>query len=971
MSGLFSQPTEGRKLVTVLFCDLVAYTQLAEQLDPEALRFVMSHFFDRAAAVVEQHGGVVEKFVGDEVMAVFGVPLVHEDDALRAVRAAVAVRDCVTILDRETDATHLEARIGVNSGEVVTGDPASGHGFVTGDAVAVGKRLEQAAAPGEIILGEATHALVAHAVRATRLDPLTLKGKSGGVAAFRLESVDPEATAIPRRADTPFAGHLEELERLRGIYAEVAAGGGARLVTVVGEPGIGKSRLARELIAQVEHDATVLVGRCPPYGEGTTFSPVREVFRAAAADGRELDGSSFEAFAATRRVLEELAGKSPVLAAFDDMHWAEETMLDLLEHLASRLGAARVLLLCLARPELSDRRPQWLRSAATTVLLDALAESDSVVLIEALGVAPSARQRVAEMAEGNPLFMEQLALIVSEEGADIGMASSIRGVLQARLDRLGQAERVVLERASVVGRSFSLAALLELIPPEERELAQSRLFDLARRGLVRPDTTDPHMGFRFQHALIRDAVYEAMPKATRAELHEAVAAWLESADDAEALVGFHLENAYLLRKELGRHDAELGMRAGRLLQRAAETAASRADAPATILLLDRARVVLPGDDPELPLVLIALGSARVNAGDLPGAAATLELAIDAAIALGDRAAELHARIELQFVRAFTAPETPVEESVNLAREAIPELEGLDDELALARAWWLRSSGDMHACRWLERGEAIEHALEHARRARAAIDLVATLSGMLAQALLHGPTPVDQAIARVETLRDEFGLDRALRASVDTSLAGLLAMQGRIKEARQLYHDTAATYEEFGLRFRRATQGFVGAQIELLAGNPAGAEQELRASTAAFGDFGAATSATTHRALLAEVLCSLGRLDEAEAEARDVGADAQGDDLVAQVLWRSALARSLTRRGSPDAHEPAAQSLALSAGVQFPFLRVAALEASAEVEQAGGGSTAAAVLLDEARTLMDAKGNVIEVARIDALALTLA
>ena len=224
------------------------------------------------------------------------------------------------------------------------------------------------------------------------------------------------------------------------------------------------------------------------------------------------------------------------------------------------------------------------------------------------------------MAEGNPLFMEQLAAIVIEDGAEIGMASSIRGVLQARLDRLGQAERVVLERASVVGRSFSLAALLELIPPEERELAQSHIFDLARRGLVRPDTTDPQVGFRFQHALIRDAVYEAMPKTTRADLHEEVAAWVETAGDPEALVGFHLEKAYLLRKELGRHDAELGMRAGRLLQRAAETASSKADGPATISLLERARVVLPADDPELPLLLTALGSARVNAGDLPGAA---------------------------------------------------------------------------------------------------------------------------------------------------------------------------------------------------------------------------------------------------------------------------------------------------------------------------------------------------------------
>ena len=492
MSGLLGRATEGRKLVTALFCDLVAYTQLAEQLDPEALRLLMSRFFDRAAVVVEQHGGTVEKFVGDEVMAVFGVPIVHEDDALRAVRVAVAIRECVAQLDRESHA-HLEVRIGVNTGEVVTGDPSSGHGFVSGDAVAVAKRLEQAAAPGEILLGDATHALVAHAVGATRLEPLTLKGKSGKVTAFRLESVDPEATAIPRRGDTPFAGHLEELKRLRGVYAEVAAGGGARLVTVVGEPGIGKSRLARELIAEIEPEAKVLVGRCPPYGEGTTFSPVRELFRAAGAEDEELEGSSFEAFAATRRVLEELARQGPVLVAFDDIHWAEDTMLDLLEHLAARLATAPVLLLCLARPELSERRPQWLQSTATTVLLDALTESDSFDLIEALGVPTSLGRRICEMAEGNPLFMEQLAAIAKEDGSALGMAGSIRGVLEARLDRLGREERAVLERASVVGRSFSLAAVLELIEPQERELAQSAPVRLARKGLIRPDTSDPQV----------------------------------------------------------------------------------------------------------------------------------------------------------------------------------------------------------------------------------------------------------------------------------------------------------------------------------------------------------------------------------------------------------------------------------------------------------------------------------------------
>src|SRR5262249_50859247 len=251
---------------------------------------------------------------------------------------------------------------------------------------------------------------------------------------------------------------------------------------------------------------------------------------------------------------------------------------------------------------------------------------------------------------------------------------------------------------------------------------------------------------------------------------------------------------------------------------------------ATISLLERARTLLPDDDRELPAVLTSLGASRLNGGDLPGAEAALVEAIDVAVANGQRAAELHARIEFQFVRAF-AGGTPIEESVEPAQGAIVELEPLGDELALARAWWLRSSGDLAACRFRARAEAIERALEHARRARAGVEMVGTLAGLHAQALLYGPTPVDEAIASVEGLAEELDLDPTLRGSVNTSLAGLLALRGDLDQARRMFRDAAATYEEFGLRFRRATQSFVGAQIELFAGDVDAAERQLRASSA--------------------------------------------------------------------------------------------------------------------------------------------
>jgi len=963
-----SRTPEGRKTVTVLFCDLVAYTELAGRLDPEALRAVMLRFFERAAEVIEAHGGTVEKFIGDEVMAVFGVPVVHEDDALRAVRAALGVRECVEQMDRDSDA-RLEVRIGINTGEVVTGDPSAGHGFVSGDAVAVGKRLEQAAAPGEIVLGEATYRLVEHAVEARQLEPLTLKGVDEEAVAFRLESVDPAATAIRRRDDTEFVGQERELERLHSTYRE-AATSGVRLITIVGDSGIGKSRLARELVRSLEHEASVVVASCPPYGEGTTFSPIREAFRQAGRDEGILEGSSYEVFAATRGLFEDLSRERPLVALFDDVHWAEETLLDLIEHLSIRLGSAPVLLLCLSRPELAERRPQWLSRPEATLMLEALSELDARGLLDALDAPAAVRERIAELAEGNPLFIEQLAAFAGEEGANasqtVGLGGSIRGVLHARLDRLDPEERAVLECAAVVGRSFSLDAVLRLMPAPEQEQAQASVFGLVRRGLILPDVTVPDDGFRFQHALIREAVYESMPKALRADLHESVAGRLDETGAEPALVGFHLEHTYLLRRELGLRDAELGKRAGRLLRLAAEETLSRTDAPATISLLERARVLLPPDDRELPEVLTTLGVARLNGGDLPGAETALVEAVEAAATHGLRAAELHARIELQFVRAF-AEGTPVEESVALAQAAIGELEPLGDELALARAWWLRSSGDLAACRWQARGEAIERALEHACRARAGVEMVGTLAGLLGQALLYGPTPVDEAIARLEGLPDELGLDRRLRSAVHTSLAGLLALRGDFDEARRLLKDAAATYEEFGLRFRRATQSFVGAQIGLLAGDAAEAERELRASSGAFDEIGAATSATTHRALLAEVVVQLGRLEEAEELARRVASEAPEQDLLTHVLWRCTLARVRARQGSAqEALEFASEARRFLADAEFPQLEITALTASAEAAMVADDRAGAEQFLTQARQIAEAKGAVANLAQLEAV-----
>jgi DNA-binding SARP family transcriptional activator len=333
--------SEERKTVTVLFCELEA----RDAIDPESLRLLTTRFLEQAGSVVAGHGSTLDKLVGDEVMVVFGVPFVREDDALRAVRSALELRDLA-----HCDRGGLRVRIGITTGEVFTGTQDD----VTDGAVSAAKRLAYEAAWGHVVLGSATYGLVAHAVQ---VEP---QGD-----AFQVEALDPEATAVRRRDDSRFVGRERELERLCSVYAGVVAGSGARLVTIVGEPGIGKSRLARQLLAALDPEPTVLVGRCPPYGEGVTFWPLRELIRQAGRDESELAGSSHEVFATVRRLLLDLAVEQPVVVAFDDVHWAEPTFLDLVEYVTARLGDARVLLLCLARPQFADQRPAWLQRPQT------------------------------------------------------------------------------------------------------------------------------------------------------------------------------------------------------------------------------------------------------------------------------------------------------------------------------------------------------------------------------------------------------------------------------------------------------------------------------------------------------------------------------------------------------------------------------------------------------------------------------
>ena len=856
-----------RKTVTVLFCDLAESTQLGERLDPEALRTVMTRWYEAMRAPIERSGGTVEKFVGDAVMAVFGVPAAHEDDAFRAVQAAVEMVDAAAGLG-------VDVRIGVNTGEVVTGDAATT--LVTGDAVNTAKRLEEAAAPAEILIGAATRRLVAHATELEPLGSVAAKGKRDPVEAWRVLATIAGATAFPRRLDVPLVGRARDLALLEAELQAATRDRACRLVTVCGPAGVGKSRLAQELRARA--DAEVLTARCVPYGDGITFLPLRDLL------GETPAGSNDEIFWEVRRQLQERAQAHPLLLCIEDVHWAQPAFLDLVEYLHGWSRDAPILVVCLTRPDLYDIRPRW---PGTTLTLEPLTRDESAALLDELDVPVDARARIVDAAEGNPLFLEQMVAMLADV-ATAEMPPTIHALLTSRLDRLEPFEQAVLQRAAVVGKDFSRNAVVALSPEEERADVAAALLSLTRKELVRPDHSGfaDEDGFRFRHALIRDAAYAGVPKRVRAELHERFADWLAPRTEVEELVGYHLEQAYRCRVELGAPDDALASRAFALLATAGKQAYARDDVKAAVNLLERAVDLVPADAD----VLITLGRASMSAGDFTRGRAALEAARVAAA--GDKRLETRAAIEIGFNDALRGSATAA--IVELAERSIPTLLELGDDAGLSRAWQLVTDANVGG-RWAERTEALERALHYAERAgdrRQQSSVVA----LLAQALHYGPTPVGAAVERCEELLADGEDDRALAAALMSTLGGLTAMRGDFDRARSLWAHARGLYEELGLQHRRAARSLIPATIELLAGDAVAAERELRYGYETLAAMGETWVRATVAAYLAAVLAELGRNDEAIALTRESEANSSDDDVVTQVVWRGARARALGDAG---------------------------------------------------------------------------
>ena len=978
-----------RKTVSVLFCDLADSTMLGERLDPEPLRELLGRWYEEMRIAVERHGGTVEKFVGDAVMAVFGLPRAHEDDALRAVRAALDMQRAVERLNASLVARRvpeLRIRIGINTGEVVTGDDAAT--LATGDAVNTAKRLEEAASGGEILIGAVTERLVRHASRLAPLAPVQAKGKSAPVEAWRVLETIAGADAFARRWDTPLVGRRDELALLRAELTASADGCECRLVTVIGAAGVGKTRLVSELVAEVRGHTTVAAGRCLPYGDGITFWPLAELIRrlggeqavAEALDGeadvalvlerlRVVDGSGAappeELFWAVRRLFEALARPRPLLVLLEDVHWAEPTLLDLVEHVTRWSRDAPILLLCVARKELLEERPGW---EGTHVRLKPLSTGEAAELLDALDgreiLSPELRQRVTEVAQGNPLYTEQLVAMLAEEARAaaelVELPPTIQALLAARLDRLDPFDRDVLERAAVVGREFWPGAVGALGSGDET-LGQT-LLGLVRRELVEPAVSSipGEDGFRFRHALIRDAAYAGIPKRTRADLHERFAAWVELHEPRDELLGYHLERAYRYREELDAlddHTRSLGERAGELLAAAGRRALARDDVPAAVNLLERGVSLSPRTSGSRGYALLELAIALMRSGAFSTAEGALEEALDLGRADGDRRLELRTLIEREFFRIFTNAETPAEHVTRIAKEAIPALESLGDDRGVARAWHLLSEPPVYACLWGERAAALEHALEHARRAGDTRE-ASRAAAALMQAIQFGPTPVDPAIDRARLFLRESEGDRLLTASILSSLAVLLAMRGEFGEARAHWVRARALWDELGMAHQRAIGAIDASAIELLAGDAEAAERELRTGYDMLVEIGDVDVRQTLAAYLAAVLVEEGSLGDAEELASYAESHSWEDDIVTQVMWRVARAQIQAHTGEvAKAEQLAREAVDLAAPTDFLDLQATALLALARVLREAGSPEAASVA-GQAKAVYERKGNIV-------------
>lgn len=1011
-----------RRIVSVLFTDMSGFTGIAEALDAETLRGLTSRFYAAMRAVVERYGGTAARFIGDAVMAVFGLPELHEDDALRAVHAALDMRDEVARLNaefRRECGVEIQVCTGVNTGEVATDDSNLADALVVGDVVNVAARLQSVAVPGEILLGTTTARLVRQVAEIEELPPLALKGRGATVAASRLLGVCAYAPRRPR--PRALFGRAKELATLREAFAAAVQGRTCRLALVVGPAGIGKTEVVSEFARALGGESTVLSGFCQPYGQQSPLTPITDIVcqgaglpvsdgpeacrgqlrallniedREAAVDhvlfalGLTGSGSGPDEIAwGIRKVLEALAQRRPLVVIVDDLHWASTTLLGIVQHIRDWSRDVPILLVCLSRPELLENEI-WVTepSCSVTLALEPLTNEDGSRLVESLlhgdPVAPKALAAMTSVGEGNPLYLQEILSMLVDEGTlrrengrwtlahdspAVAAPLPIQTLLAVRLGRLSREHRTILEAASVIGTTFSLEAVRSLVPDRLRPQTQEGLQWLADHDLVGERALG---GLQFRHVLLRDAAYNGMSKRTRARVHEAYARWLETsqqsliAADRDAVIGHHLEQAYRHLADLGpvhEHAAQLAHGAGKRLSATGCRLFESGDMPVAATVLSRAVSLLPPEDSLALSLLPKLAEALMSTGELSRACDVAEEALQRAQRLEQRVPEARAILIRSTGRLFTDPEGG-EEALRDVETVLPIMDQEGDESGLAKAWHLLSMAEIARSHFAAAEEAMEQAAFHAHRGGDRRQELEILS-WLPLPIWIGPRSADDSIQRYEDILARAEGDRKVGVMVTMMLGAQQAMKGQFEQACRSVAEARAVLEDLGLRFLIAGTSQVAGWVDLLAGDVTAAERELSAGYSALAQMGETGLASTVAGLWAQALYGLGDHEEAARKA-DLGETmAAPGDLFSLVLARAVRAKLLAVGGRvEEATRLAREAVDLAMQTDSPQLIGDAIMDHSVVLSEAGNFVEAADLVAQAMPYFERKGNVVALRR---------
>jgi class 3 adenylate cyclase/tetratricopeptide (TPR) repeat protein len=1024
-----------RKTVTVLFTDVVGATSMGEELDPESYTDVLERFVQAARQVIGRLDGTL-KDLGDGVMAMFGVPRLHEDDAQRAVAAAADLHAVLDRLNPELEdefAVHLNLHTGINTGEVAVDLQPGRPPDVRGDPVNVASRLSDGAGPGEILLGRDTWQLVQGGVQAEPVPALAMKGKGAPVAAWRLLGLGSESVRRPR---TSLIGREFELGLLRGVYERVVNGRSCHLATVLGGMGVGKTRLVDEFVRELS-GAKVLRGRCLPYGDKITYRPLTHVLRQAAGIRRsdpvdeagaklltftggdrrtanaiapllDLGGSSIEpedTLRALRQLFEGLAERTPVVLVIDDLHWAEQPLLEFIGRMASSLRRAPILLICVARSEFLYERRDWGGGIpnVVSVQLLLLGEDESTRLIREL--LPGAElpgellRQLRETVAGNPFFAEELIAMLSEDGTlrvedgqwilgreltAVRPPSRIEAVLGTRLDFLPAEEQAVVERAAVIGLRFRPAEVATLLPGMDLRRVTTLLDQLVDKELLTPEAAalPSDETYTFRHILLQDAAYRRIAKEQRVRLHEQYAAWLELQEEVPgpltaSKIGFHLDTAYqdrlALRRRPDERTRQLARRAGHRNAEAGRQALARGLFPETAVpLLERAVELLPEEDLRVRLdAELHLAEALARADKLVAAEQAYDEVAAAARRAGEHGIERHAVLGGLEVRWFHDRQGNWEAFRNDVQSVLEELEPTD-HLGIAKAHRLLAHANSALGSSTRADEALTRALA-AARATGDDRLQASVLRMQCVVMYWGPHPLDEVLeyaSRALAWAEEKGM-ASLQAGALSVLARASAMREDVAGARQLNERARAIIPDLAELLTVATNFISEGLVEYLAGDLPAAERALTAGYEALRQRGGAGALANVAALLARVLILQDRDRKAEELIRVCQEAASPTQLQTQMDWRELKALVLARRGEyVEAERLARSAVMLSERSEQPASKAQVYYDLAEILRLAGRTSEAAAAGARASELYRSKGNTAGVKRVQELLVQL-